>query len=78
MELRDRVEELALAVAEGASPAAVDAAAGDGAREQTLSALVNLGYPKAHAERVVEAAAAEVGASATLETWVRASLKRLG
>jgi Holliday junction DNA helicase RuvA len=78
MELRDRVDELALAVTgERAGHGAGRAGADDPAREQTLSALVNLGYPKAHAERVVEEAMQEAGETATLETLVRASLKRL-
>jgi Holliday junction DNA helicase RuvA len=77
MELRDRVAELAQAVAGASVPEAVRAGSGSAAREQTLSALQNLGYPKAQAERVVEEAAAEAGAGATLETLVRASLKRL-
>jgi Holliday junction DNA helicase RuvA len=77
LELRDRVDELALAVSGGAAPGAPRAGSDAAAREQTLSALVNLGYPKPQAERVVEEAAAEAGATATLETLVRASLKRL-
>jgi Holliday junction DNA helicase RuvA len=77
LELRDRVDELALAVAGAPAPGAPRAASDAAAREQTLSALVNLGYPKTQAERVVEEAAAEAGATATLETLVRASLKRL-
>jgi Holliday junction DNA helicase RuvA len=78
MELRDRVDELALVVA-GASPPGIAgrAAPQSVAREQTLSALVNLGYPKTQAERVVEEALVEAGDSATLETLVRGSLKRL-
>jgi len=78
LELRDRVDELALALGDAASvdaegPSASDAAA----REQTLSALLNLGYPRAQAERVVEAAVSEAGDAATLEALVRGSLKRL-
>jgi Holliday junction DNA helicase RuvA len=77
LELRDRVDELALAVTGAVASGAPRASSDEAAREQTLSALLNLGYPKAQAERVVEEAAAEAGASATLETLVRASLKRL-
>ena len=62
----------------GASAPGAPRPTSDGAaREQTLSALVNLGYPRAQAERVIEEAAAEAGTTATLETLVRASLKRL-
>lgn len=77
LELRDRVDELALAVS-GAAPAGTPLVASEeAAREQTLSALLNLGYPKAQAERVVEEAACEAGDAPTLESLVRASLKRL-
>ncbi len=74
LELRDRGEALALLVqpAEAATPAPADSA-----REQTLSALLNLGYPKNDAERVIDDAALEQGSDATLESLVRASLKRL-
>jgi Holliday junction DNA helicase RuvA len=76
VELRDRVDELAALV----SPAEAGTAAPDGeatAREQTLSALVNLGYPKAQAERVLVGAEEETGPGANIETLVRVSLRRL-
>jgi Holliday junction DNA helicase RuvA len=79
VELRDRAQELEVAVAPapaGGGPAAASAATGQ-MREQTLSALVNLGYPKAQAERAVEATGAELDPDATLERWVRVSLGRL-
>lgn len=78
MELRDRVDELALVVAGASAPGAGGRAAFDpAAREQTLSALLNLGYPRVQAERVVEEAALEAGDAATVETLVRGSLRRL-
>lgn len=78
IELRDRLDELALAATgTRAEQGAGSAPPEDTAREQTLSALLNLGYPKTHAERVVEEVMQESGAMATLETLVRASLKRL-
>ena len=46
-------------------------------REQTLSALLNLGYPKAQAERALAGAENEAGPDATLEALVRVSLRRL-
>ncbi len=46
-------------------------------RDQTLSALLNLGYPKAQAERVVEAAALEAGEGASIEELIRNALRRL-
>jgi len=77
VELRDRADELEAAL--GDAPARVRApASGEPAREETLSALVNLGYPRAEAERVIAAAAEEAGPDASLETLVRASLRRLG
>ena len=76
LELRDRLEDLAAAVGEpperSPEPGPVDVA-----RDQTLSALVNLGYSRGEAERVLDVAAREAGSDATLETLVRASLKRL-
>jgi Holliday junction DNA helicase RuvA len=74
VELRDRVAELAAEVgsAPGPSPAQ-----GDPAREETLSALLNLGYPRAEAERVLAQAAEEAGEGAALETLVRVSLRKL-
>ena len=48
----------------------------DSAREQTLSALLNLGYGRADAERVIADALKEQGREATLETLGRASLRR--
>jgi len=78
MELRDRVDELALAVDGASAPGDGGRTASDtAAREQTLSALLNLGYPRSQAERVVEEAVLEAGDTATLEALVRGSLKRL-
>ena len=47
-------------------------------RDQVLSALVNLGYPRARAERVADAAAEEAGEGASIETLIRIALRRLG
>lgn len=74
LELRDRGDALAALV--GTAPAAA-ALPADSARDQTLSALLNLGYPRNDAERVIGDAAREQGSDATLESLVRASLKRL-
>lgn len=46
-------------------------------REQVLSALINLGYPKPQAERVVDQAAADVGEGRAIEDWIRVALRRL-
>lgn len=74
LELRDRVDALAAEVkpAERSQPEPAESA-----REQTLSALLNLGYGRAEAERVLSDALEEQGREATLETLVRASLRRL-
>jgi Holliday junction DNA helicase RuvA len=45
--------------------------------DQVLSALVNLGYPRAHAERVVEASVEEAGEGANIESLIRTALRRL-
>jgi Holliday junction DNA helicase RuvA len=76
VELRDRAPELAAAIGDGAA-APTGPTAVDPAREETLSALLNLGYPRAEAERVLAQAAEEAGEGATLETLVRTSLRRL-
>jgi len=74
LELRDRVDALAAQV----KPAErSQSEPEDSAREQTLSALLNLGYGRADAERVIADALEEQGREATLETLVRASLRRL-
>jgi Holliday junction DNA helicase RuvA len=54
-----------------------DADAAEDIREQLLSALRNLGYPSTQAERVVDAAAAEVGEGASIESLIRVALRRL-
>ena len=85
VELRDRGEELAAVLSANRSSDALQESDGppDGeitptrVREQTLSALLNLGYPRAHAERVLEAASADAGSDASIEALVRSALKRL-
>jgi Holliday junction DNA helicase RuvA len=76
LELRDRLDELAALVGDAPQRAAGSTRM-DPAREQTLSALLNLGYSRSEAERVLADAAKEAGSDATLETLVRESLKRL-
>jgi len=77
VELRDEAEKLAGrlgATRSGAEPRT--ALTGD-AGDELLSALVNLGYPRARAERVVEAALAEAPEEARLEALIRIALRRL-
>ena len=77
LDLRDRIEALAASVPQGDQVTqAADTSLS--ARDQTLSALRNLGYSQAEAERVLVEAEKEAGSNATLESLVRASLKRLG
>ena len=76
LELRDRLDELAAVIGELPQQQSVPRPI-DAARDQTLSALINLGYSRSEAERVLDDAAREAGSDATLETLVRASLKRL-
>jgi len=81
VDLRDRTGDLAAAVAaSGQAPEASDVTAPtitESLQEQTLSALVNLGYSKSHAERALAGAAKGAGEAPTLEDLVRGSLKML-
>jgi Holliday junction DNA helicase RuvA len=77
VELRDRVHELAALVQPDEAADAGETAPTVRIREQTLSALLNLGYPKAQAERVLAGAEEETGSDTTLESLVRVSLRRL-
>jgi len=77
VDLRDRVGDLAAAAAEGGAAITVATPATD-AFEEVVSALVNLGTQRARAERVAREVAGEIGdAETTIETWVRAALRRL-
>ncbi len=78
VELRERAAEIG--AAEGAEAAGHSAGDADGSvalSDQVLSALVNLGYPRAHAERVVVAAVEEAGDGADIESLIRIALRRL-
>jgi len=78
VELRERAIELLRSEDLAAAPPSRGAPAAQGvAAEQALSALLNLGYARPQAQRVVEEAVAEVGDSAPLEALVRAALRRL-
>ena len=80
VELREKAGELAAGsmAVEGLSPSVVRVQDADSeTREQALSALLNLGYPKAQAERVVDSAASSAGEGASLEELIRHSLRRL-
>jgi len=79
VDLRDRTAELAAVVGGSAAggETAPTIAVADALQEQTLSALVNLGYPKAQAERALAGAVEAAGDAPTLEDLVRGSLKML-
>jgi len=78
VDLRDRTAELAAVVGGGGGGASAPAAAvAEALQEQTLSALVNLGYPKAQAERALAGAVDAAGDKPALEDLVRGSLKML-
>jgi Holliday junction DNA helicase RuvA len=76
VDLRDRTAELA-AVVGGVSAGASAPEVAEALQEQTLSALVNLGYPKSQAERALAGAVDASGDAPTLEDLVRGSLKML-
>ena len=81
IELRDRVDELSAQVGLDGDTTEVAMHEVEGpdptAHDQTLSALVNLGYSKSQAEAVIAAASEEAGADASIEKLVRAALRRL-
>jgi Holliday junction DNA helicase RuvA len=72
MELKDKVGGLAPGLA-GVAGATIPAG---GASADAVSALLNLGFKPAEASRAVEAAAEEVGESATLDALVRLALRK--
>jgi Holliday junction DNA helicase RuvA len=74
VDLRDRAAEMR---GEGEPGAAPGRPAEQDVADQVLSALTNLGYPRAQAERVVEAVAAEAGEDDSIESWIRIALRRL-
>ena len=79
VELRDRAAELGIADQSPSEAAASGVAdEDDEVRGQVLSALLNLGYPRPRAQRVVEEAAAEAGGGASIEEVIRVALRRLG
>lgn len=80
VELKEKAEELSnigSATVGRAAPVAAEAEGDEATREQALSALLNLGYPRNQAERVVDAAAGDAGEGASLEELIRHALRRL-
>lgn len=77
VELRERASELGVPGGTSATDGAPGSAEQQELRDQLLSALVNLGYPKAHAERVVEASVLQAGEGAGIESLIRVALRLL-
>ena len=75
VELRERASELGSRAAVAAGASAVDES-GE-LHAQLLSALVNLGYSRSQADRVVALAVEEAGEGATIESLIRVALRRL-
>ena len=76
LELRDKIERLSAGVAPAGK--AGPAATGEGAlRDDAVSALVNLGFPRERAEVAVRGTADRLGAEASLESLLRGALGRL-
>lgn len=78
IELRDDAAKLAGRLAEEGRPEGQDQAiSAVEPDEELLSALVNLGYPRSQAERVVASALAEAPPDARIEALIRIALRRL-
>jgi len=75
VELREHAR--ALGAPAGGPASEAQAPADSDLREQLLSALVNLGYPRSRAERVVETAVSEAGEEAGIESLIRVALRSL-
>lgn len=73
VELRDRLGELEPAAA--ATSLRSRPVEGDPVAAQAVSALLNLGYPRPQAERLVERAREELGGEASLEDLLRRALR---
>ncbi|HJZ67974.1 MAG TPA: Holliday junction branch migration protein RuvA [Blastocatellia bacterium] len=77
VELRDKLAAISLEAREAERAASRELAAGDTAvRDDTIAALIALGYPKAIAERAVSFAMREEG-ERTIEAVLKRALRRL-
>lgn len=77
VELRDDAEKLAGRLGDSGSHGGAEPLSTIEPGEELLSALVNLGYPRSQAERVVGAALAESPPESSLEELIRVALRRL-
>jgi holliday junction DNA helicase RuvA len=76
IELRDKIGELANGVPAGVSTSAVGAMGADDVYEDALSALVNLGYQRAAADKALQQARND-GVEASVQKLLRAALQKL-
>lgn len=77
LELRDKLAAISTGAREGDRTSSRELAAGDAAvRDDTIAALMALGYPKAIAERAVSFALREEG-ERTIEAVLKRALRRL-
>ena len=77
VELRDDAAKLAGRLADDHPEARVPEMSAAGPEEELLSALVNLGYSRSQAERVVASVLAEAPPGARIENLIRIALRRL-
>lgn len=76
IELRDKVAELAAGVSAAASMSAAEGVGSEGVYDDALSALVNLGYQKAAAEKALQQVRQD-GVEQNVQRLLRAALQRL-
>ena len=76
IELRDKIGELAKGVPAGTSAAAVGEIGADDVYDDALSALVNLGYQRAAADKALQQARND-GVDADVQKLLRAALQKL-
>jgi Holliday junction DNA helicase RuvA len=76
LELRDKIAALATPGLEDVAASSAPLTPADALREDTLSALLNLGYQRAAAEKAIKTATEEGGAS-TVQALIRRSLQLL-
>jgi Holliday junction DNA helicase RuvA len=76
IELRDKIGELAKGVPAGTSAAAVGAIGAEDVYDDALSALINLGYQRAAAEKALQNARNE-GVEPSVQKLLRAALQKL-
>ena len=62
---------------EVASAAFLGEALADDPLQVSRQLLINLGYPKSQADKVVEATAKELTPEEPIEAWIRVALRRL-